>query len=384
MSRSDAPKDVAAFLRNEAFYVIVTIIVVVMTLARSADLMLNDAQKRVVRMPVSQEEFEAGYRDRMHTLLRQGEIEAVAPAFALRRVQVFLMWAGAGVLALTLLGGAVLLIRDYVLASPEAASASADSGPGDRRRGDRPYLLIGRVHMDPVVRPPWTLWDCFKVGTCWALGSYLLGEIFKTYSTMPLTQPPHWVGEMFSVVLLIGIILHVVLGERRTQLRDLGLRLEHAAGAIALGLVGFLLMRPLLWGLLLIQSQFEIFRGAPIHGAIEAFLVTESPLTLALIPLTAVLLVPLGEELLFRGFLQPALQSWFGAWMGLLVGAAIFGTAHAAAGLGSVLPMFILGVLLGIVYNQSRSLLAPLTLHVAHNGFTMLSVIVYRHLYVAG
>jgi sodium transport system permease protein len=80
------------------------------------------------------------------------------------------------------------------------------------------------------------------------------------------------------------------------------------------------------------------------------------------------------EELLFRGFL---LSAFFGAgrkWIAILVSAAIFGTFHF---LLFKIPVTVgLGIVLGYLCWQSRSILPGMIAHLLHNTVGALSVIV--------
>jgi membrane protease YdiL (CAAX protease family) len=84
---------------------------------------------------------------------------------------------------------------------------------------------------------------------------------------------------------------------------------------------------------------------------------------------TIVLLGPLAEEIVFRGYLQGALGATFGAPLALVASAAMFGWIH---GWSYALPIGLLGLLFGWLRLRHRSLLAPVTAHAVHNGATVL------------
>lgn len=74
------------------------------------------------------------------------------------------------------------------------------------------------------------------------------------------------------------------------------------------------------------------------------------------------------EELLFRGFLLAVgTAAWPGApdWLLVVVGAALFGLAHAYQGVSGVLGTAAIGVALGATYALTGSLLIPVVLHAA-------------------
>ena len=53
------------------------------------------------------------------------------------------------------------------------------------------------------------------------------------------------------------------------------------------------------------------------------------PISLSLILMTAAVIAPLGEELLFRGFLQNLLIYRWGVWPGIVLASVVFGLGHA-------------------------------------------------------
>lgn len=86
---------------------------------------------------------------------------------------------------------------------------------------------------------------------------------------------------------------------------------------------------------------------------------------LVLAALVAVLLGPLLEELLFRGFLQSALTRVAGARGALVISSALFAALHGVAGLPV---LFALSLFLGWLQLRTRSLLVPWSAHALHNA----------------
>jgi membrane protease YdiL (CAAX protease family) len=94
------------------------------------------------------------------------------------------------------------------------------------------------------------------------------------------------------------------------------------------------------------------------------------PLGWLLLASSAVLLAPLGEELMFRGVLLPWLRGWMGQTAALVLSAGIFASLHAFYGV-FVGWVFFLGLLMGWVRLYSGGLRAPILLHATVNGFAM-------------
>jgi uncharacterized protein len=91
----------------------------------------------------------------------------------------------------------------------------------------------------------------------------------------------------------------------------------------------------------------------------------ESTLQFTLMLMLGALVVPLAEELLFRGILYTWLRRW-GVAVAVGVSAIVFGLFH---GVSVVLPAAILlGVLTALIYEKSGSLWPAVMVHVANNA----------------
>ncbi len=74
------------------------------------------------------------------------------------------------------------------------------------------------------------------------------------------------------------------------------------------------------------------------------------------------LLAGVGEELFFRGWLQGALTSRFGIWLGILIVSIIFGFAHYLS-LTYAIYAFITGIYLGVIYHLTENLFVVMLIH---------------------
>lgn len=128
-----------------------------------------------------------------------------------------------------------------------------------------------------------------------------------------------------------------------------------------------------------VLSQFDV---ATARNQIEQ-VGTENPAVLLyMIPLAFLVIGP-GEELLFRGAVQGVLRRAYGPAPAIVLASALFGVAHVAALIGSasgiltyVVVVFLLGAILGVVYERTRNLVVPALVHGAYNA------IVFTSLYV--
>lgn len=84
-----------------------------------------------------------------------------------------------------------------------------------------------------------------------------------------------------------------------------------------------------------------------------------------LIVASVALLIPVVEEMFFRGFLFVGLAARYGAPTGLVVSAAVFAVAHADV--RTMIPIFVAGLLFGWAYHVTRILWVPIAAHACQN-----------------
>jgi|GEM_PF-5746907 len=91
---------------------------------------------------------------------------------------------------------------------------------------------------------------------------------------------------------------------------------------------------------------------------------------LILVVLLVCVVVPLLEEVLFRGLLFPALSRRYGVTGGMIVSSVVFAGLHPQLPFG-FLPILAIGICLCYLYRASGSLLACVIAHGLNNGFAM-------------
>ncbi|MDE2686110.1 MAG: type II CAAX endopeptidase family protein [Chloroflexota bacterium] len=84
------------------------------------------------------------------------------------------------------------------------------------------------------------------------------------------------------------------------------------------------------------------------------------------------ILAPLGEEVFFRAFLLTALVAAIGRLRGMILSAAIFSVAHL--GIGTLFPIFVLGMLLSWLYLRTGSIWPPFVAHAAQNALALVAL----------
>lgn len=137
------------------------------------------------------------------------------------------------------------------------------------------------------------------------------------------------------------------------------------------GIGGYFAALPLVILISLINQQIWQGQGGS-NPILPIALEGEDSVALTIFFCTAAIAAPLFEEILFRGFLLPSLTRYFPVWGAIALSSLIFAIAHLS--LSEVLPLTVLGIVLGFVYARSRNLLSSILLHSLWNSGTLLSL----------
>ena len=101
-----------------------------------------------------------------------------------------------------------------------------------------------------------------------------------------------------------------------------------------------------------------------------------------LLMLMAVIVAPVIEETIFRGYLYPVAARTFGVTGGIVVTGTVFGLLHAAqlwGGWGQIGLLVLVGIVFTAVRAATRTVVASYLLHVSYNSFIFLAFLVASH-----
>ena len=91
--------------------------------------------------------------------------------------------------------------------------------------------------------------------------------------------------------------------------------------------------------------------------------------TVLLITLAAVVVAPICEEFLFRGYFYPVLKRYIGAAGAMLMAGGLFALMHA--NLASLPGLFALAICLTLAFEASGSILVPMAMHAFFNALSL-------------
>ena len=227
------------------------------------------------------------------------------------------------------------------------------------------------------------------------------------------------VVEIFMLI-LVTLVARLTCGAR---LRDFGLSLDGCRRQAALGVVATLIAAPAINGIQFLATKIWAPQPHPVQ---EMILREFSPAVGVLAVLTAVVLAPIFEELVFRGLLQswlvvllrrhtdplpdPPMEAtpftanfdpYFAgefsvakpldgpylptlktedpdlarsralAWVAIVLTSLVFAFVHAPQWPAPI-PLFVLALVIGKVYQRTGSLIAAVFMHATFNGLSMI------------
>jgi membrane protease YdiL (CAAX protease family) len=115
--------------------------------------------------------------------------------------------------------------------------------------------------------------------------------------------------------------------------------------------------------------------------AIQYFLKAKGRTEILSLTLLAVVVAPVGEELFFRGLFQPVLKRLIGPWGSIGITSFLFAFAHGHA--PTLLPLWMLGLILGVLYETTGSIVPGIMLHGLFNLSTVTLILLVRSMGVS-
>ena len=273
--------------------------------------------------------------------------------------------------------------------------------------------IVGRVRRGRPVLPeararsvPWGPWAAIAIVLLYAMlmtvvpslvQPLLRGEGAKAEGPSPDAMLAMLAGVNAAVLLLVPATLVGLSGAR---LADLGLSGRRFLPDVGLGLAAFLALTPVVYATFAAAMSIWGRNSHPLEQMLRA---DGSASSLILAIVSGVILAPIAEELVFRGVIQASLaRSWdrprtpdepssveveesvhpvdspaatpthrasiSDRLMPNLMTSALFAVTHAAQW-PAPLAIFGLSMGLGLIFQRTGRLVAPIVLHLAFNGF---------------
>lgn len=130
--------------------------------------------------------------------------------------------------------------------------------------------------------------------------------------------------------------------------------------------------------------NIDLLKIEPIDQVAVRFLKMSSGsyFTFAFAIFFIIITAPVIEEFIFRGCIQNFIRQKIGAKASIILTALIFAFMHFSlsqkeSNFPLIASLFTLSLYLGFIYEKTRSLLAPMTLHMVFNGVNVLRLVLY-------
>ncbi len=285
---------------------------------------------------------------------------------------------------LIFLAGLILFAR-WLLKTSLGAKALADSVP---RRNNMPIYL-------PFV--PLFIWFV-AISLTASIGQKLFGDL-QGWQNDFLDNLILCIGELTAIAVIIFLArVHFV-----RRLKGFGLNVKTIIKDFFVAFVNLLTVWPLITAAIILTMFFgELIWGREYqmqqHQQLKLITEYSQLPPRILIIVVAVVIAPLLEEMLFRGFFQTMIRSYLDAfsslvarrsslgsrvtghgsratncWLAILISSALFTTIHANTGHWPAL--FVLGVCLGYAYEKSGSLFRPIFIHSLFNAVSIIATL---------
>lgn len=177
--------------------------------------------------------------------------------------------------------------------------------------------------------------------------------------------------------MLAGIV--IVLSTRRIDITTwLGLRWPQWPWILLIAPGTVFVM----WGLFIAlqisgyMDWMESLGVETVQDTVKLLQTTQDPLILGMMAFAAVVAAPVCEEIVFRGYFYAVLKRTTGILPAAFCSALVFAAAHGS--LTALLPLFLFGLALVVVYEKTGSIWAPIAVHFCFNGFTVLAQLAAR------
>ena len=149
---------------------------------------------------------------------------------------------------------------------------------------------------------------------------------------------------------LIVVITLLFARHKGASLKELGLK---KASIRILMIVSVVAVPLLLLGVGISVGEEMVFGSDPTAEQVEGALMPRDPFQLVVMVALSLVLVGPCEELAFRGFVQRGFENSFGKRWGLLVSSVLFGLLHGLNTPYAVVPVFVVGLVLGYVWQRT-------------------------------
>ena len=231
--------------------------------------------------------------------------------------------------------------------------------------------------MKKYFQAPWTIKDVLYITIIIVLAFLLVIGFFNLIGLEELFED----SKYQSLVLSLGVILQGLISilviyyftkkkYKKISLKDFGFKKIGVLKCI----LGILSAYFIYLGITFIVGIIIFYYNVDIPGyEVQDNILPlfgETNLDLVFAGIAIILIAPVAEELLFRGFFLRALSNKWGIYYGSILSALVFSLLHYPW--QSFIPIFILGLIINSLVIRYKSIWPAIGFHVFNNGLTFL------------
>jgi membrane protease YdiL (CAAX protease family) len=233
----------------------------------------------------------------------------------------------------------------------------------------------------------WSIKDVIKVFVAYGIlmfaGMPVVAQVFRAifgYTVLSVSASRSMA--LFITIFINGTIclyiLYIVCAVHRQQVAALGLSLTNLSNNIKWGMKRYFLTIPVIMLAGFIINMVANYYGIvpEMQDVVRWILEEKSVFVLFSLIFLGIIVAPVIEEIMFRGFLQPALKNVLGRKYAIIASASVFAAVHMDV--YAFLQIFILGVLLGYLYERTQTLAASIVAHILHNSLTLIFLLYFK------
>ncbi|QEG23426.1 ABC transporter permease subunit/CPBP intramembrane protease [Mariniblastus fucicola] len=216
--------------------------------------------------------------------------------------------------------------------------------------------------------------DLPSVGNAFLLGVMVLVLGFFVQLAVGSSMPVNWLDlvKTILIVLIATIGMPAILMAMfltRNPRKSLRLNLCSVPSACAAVLMALCFHPLIMWFSGFVLYVYPLQGDATGKSEFVSGLVDQAPGLWAIILLMAVAPAII-EELAYRGFILSGLEGLRNRWKAILITSILFGVAHFA--IQQAIITFVIGMILGVIAIETRSLIPCMIYHATHNSITVL------------
>jgi len=199
--------------------------------------------------------------------------------------------------------------------------------------------------------------------------------VFIVFGTIQQGDPTRLIEELFGNVALFAFVIYgiglviavfvlfILLKRRNLGWQDVGFSGHLTKQATLYAIIGWFIS---FWLYYLMDNILGYF-GIPMFWNESNFFGYNSIQGFIIIAIVAVIASPIAEEIIYRGYMLPALLTKFKPTIAIILSGLIFASVHIGIGLGLAIYIFLGALILAFLYFKFENIYSCILMHFLNN-----------------